>query len=83
MEKIYKSNLTDDERKVKSFQDSINSFYSVLVIPLETAILSYQAKDGYEAGLKFIQDSLEIVKEYDEEKYESLKSELSLKIDSE
>jgi len=83
MEKIYKNNLTKEERKTKRFQSCINSYYSILVIHLKTAISSYEAKDEYEAGLKFIQDSLEVVKQHDQDLYESLKSELSLKIDSE
>ena len=56
---------------------------TILIIHLKIAISSYEKEDGYEAGLKFIQDSLEVVKQHDQDLYESLKSELSLKIDSE
>jgi hypothetical protein len=83
MNRIYKNNLTKEERKTRRFQSCINSYYSILIIHLKAAISSYEKEDEYEAGLKFIQDSLEVVKQHDEETYESLKSELSLKIDSE
>lgn len=83
MNRVYKKNLTKEEKKTRRFQSCINSYYSILIIHLKIAISSYEKEDGYEAGLKFIQDSLEVVKQHDQDLYESLKSELSLKIDSE
>jgi len=42
----------------------------------------YQSGDDYDLGLQFIQNSLVLIKSYDEEKYSELNELLSQKIDS-
>ena len=42
----------------------------------------YEQVEGYELGLKFIQESLIVIKSYDEEKHKELDELLFSKIDS-
>jgi hypothetical protein len=80
MKNIYQK--SPEERKLLSFQNSVNTYYKTLEIHTKNLILMYESGDDYDLGLQFIQNSLVLIKSYDEEKYSELNELLSQKIDS-
>ena len=79
MNTIYQK--TPEERKLLGFQNSVNAYYKTLEIHTKNLIGMYQSGDDYDLGLQFIQNSLVLIKSYDEEKYNELNELLSAKID--
>jgi hypothetical protein len=80
MKDIYEK--TPEERKLISFQNSTNSYCKALESHTQNLIRMYEQVEGYELGLKFIQESLIVIKSYDEEKHKELDELLFSKIDS-
>ncbi len=80
MKNIYEK--TPEERKLLSFQNSVNAYFNTLEIHTQNLIHMYQSEGEYDLGLQFIQNSLSLIESYDEEKASKLKELLSRKIDS-
>jgi hypothetical protein len=80
MKDIYEK--TPEERKLINFQNSTNAYCKALESHTQNLIRMYEQGEGYELGLKFIQESLIVIKSYDEEKHKELDELLFSKIDS-